>query len=108
MDSPINTVNTPMIIGFLTCPYIPSTINFFGGLQGASVPFPFLINVDIVMIMKQNPTAIIIKPIKKVHSCLITMFFSINKGTRINTMMGRINEKSCFVTVFILKELRAE
>jgi hypothetical protein len=40
MDSPINTVNTPMIIGFLTCPYIPSTINFFGGLQGASVPFP--------------------------------------------------------------------
>lgn len=76
MVSPINTVKTPNIIGFLTYPYIPQIINFLVGLQGANVPFPIFIKLDIVRIITYNPRIIIISPITKVEIYFMDMFFS--------------------------------
>ena len=49
IDSPIRTIITPIIIGFLTYLYIPFITNFLVGLQGARVPSPNLMNPEIVL-----------------------------------------------------------
>ena len=53
--SPSKTVNTPMIMGFLTWRYGPFITNFFGGDQGANVPLPILMNEEIVMNIRVSP-----------------------------------------------------
>ena len=67
IDSPVRTIKTPEIIGFLTCPYIPPVTNFLVGLHGANVPLPILIIVDIVIVMIYNPMHTITSPDKSVE-----------------------------------------
>lgn len=75
--SPASTVNTPIIIGFLTYLYIPPVINFFVGLHGARVPFPVLTKVDIVIIITERPMHIKIKPITDTTEISTLIFFTI-------------------------------
>ena len=65
IDSPINTIKTPVIIGFLTCPYKSLIISFLVGLQGAKVPFPILMNIEIVLIIRYNPMNIMERPARR-------------------------------------------
>ena len=98
IDSPASTVSTPIIIVFLTYPYIPLIINFLVGLQGANVPFPILIKVDTVINMTNNPMNMRISPINKAHKCFIERSCSMVKGIRIKTVMGSIKEMICLIT----------
>ena len=61
-DSPVNTISTPIIIGFLTYLYIPSITSFPVGLHGASVPLPILTNFVIVSIIIYKPVNISRRP----------------------------------------------
>ena len=99
-DSPNRTINTPIIIGFLTYRYGPAITNFLVGFQGAKVPFPILMNREIQTIMSDKPKHIISNPIIKTEMFPGEIFFSIPKGTITNTAMGRINEKICFAKDF--------
>ena len=90
IDSPIKTINTPIIIGFLTYLYIPVITSFFVGFQGANVPLPILMNDIIVDIIKNNPIQINIMPDNKEKIFLMVIFLSINKGIKINAVNGSI------------------
>ena len=92
VDSPIRTVKTPSIIGFLTNPYIPLVTSFLVGLHGARVPSPFRVSVVTVLAISVNPVSIISIPIKKAAGFLIVISGSMDNGTIINTVTGRINE----------------
>ena len=100
--SPDNVIKTPVIIGFLRYPYKPPVTSFLVGLHGANVPFPILINAEIVIIRIDNPIIIIINPMKNVIRCFMKKFLSITKGIKIRTVIGRIKEDACFIMFFIM------
>jgi hypothetical protein len=77
-------------------------MSFFVGLQGARVPFPFIINAEIVMTMKYNPKNMIQMPTINVGMLFIRMSFSSDKGTNTRTVKGRMKEKICLIIFFIL------
>lgn len=98
--SPASVIKTPEIIGFLTYLYSPPVTSFFGGLQGARVPFPIRIKDEIVIIRRVIPTIMSNSPGIKVQLFTTRMFFSIYRGIKIRTVIGRIREKNCLMIFF--------
>ena len=97
IDSPINTVKTPIIIGFLTYLYIPDVTKYCVGFHGANVPFPIFIKEMIVTVMTHKPININIIPVKKDDTLITNMFFSMYNGTKTKTVTGKIKEKISFI-----------
>jgi hypothetical protein len=54
--SPNKIRSIPVIIGFLIYRYGPATTNFFGGSQGAGVPFPHRKKRRVVVPARKEPT----------------------------------------------------
>lgn len=101
VDSPVSTINTPIIMGFLTYLYMPVITSFFVGLQGARVPFPIFIKLIMFGMIIINPEIMRINPVTNVEKCFIDKSFSIQKGTSINTIKGSMKEIRFFKTIFI-------
>lgn len=68
------------------------------GCQGASVPLPMCMNIDIVIAIKTSPTATNEAPkIDTVSTTTIKLLSMVN-GTTIRTVKGSINENTCFAS----------
>jgi hypothetical protein len=101
-DSPASTIKTPVIIGFLTYPYIPEVTSFFVGLQGANVPLPIRMTVDIAIIRIYKPMQMKTSPEKKTGKFLTDRSRSMIKGIIISTVTGNRNERICFIKFFMI------
>lgn len=101
IDSPISAVNTPIIMGFLTWRYIPCTTKLRVGSHGASVPFPILITVDMVIVITNKPASIRTNPVIAADKLFIETFLSMYKGTKTRALTGRMKEINCLITFFI-------
>jgi hypothetical protein len=108
IDSPINTIMAPMMMGFLTCLYIPLITIFFVGFQGARVPLPILIKVNVVIAIHKRPIDIIRTSIENIHTLLMAKLFSIIQGINNKAVKGRTSDVKCLNTLFISLYLVAD
>jgi hypothetical protein len=80
---------------------MPFITKCLDGRQGANVPLPMLIMLETVIVITYNPMTIMINPGINDVINFIVMSFSMQSGTIINTMTGRINEIICWMIFFI-------